>query len=72
MVGSGAVRPAIFYRAGELGGNAPVSPSRAVSAKKSLTRRGPDRTPFVRRSFQAAFILLNLWIGARFYFFVRY
>jgi polyferredoxin len=29
-------------------------------------------TRFVRRTFQAAFILLNLWIGARFYFFVRY
>ena len=35
-------------------------------------RRGPDRTRLVRRTFQAAFILLNLWIGARFYFFVRY
>ena len=72
MVGSGAVRPAIYYRAGEPGGSTPVSPSPAVSAKKSFTRRGPDRTPFVRRTFQAAFVLLNLWIGARFYFFVRY
>jgi polyferredoxin len=72
MVGSGAVGPAVFYRAAELGANAPVSPSPAVSAKKSFTRRGPDRTPFVRRTFQAAFALLNLWIGARFYFFVRY
>jgi polyferredoxin len=72
MVGPGAVRPAIFYRAAELGGHAPVSPSSAVSAKKSFTRRGPDRTPFIRRTFQAAFVLLNLWIGARFYFFVRY
>jgi polyferredoxin len=37
-----------------------------------LIRRRLDRTPFVRRTVQAAFILLNLWIGARFYFFVRY
>jgi polyferredoxin len=72
MVGPGAVRPAIFYRAAELGANVPMSPSAGIAARKSFTRRGPDRTPFVRRTFQAAFILLNLWIGARFYFFVRY
>jgi polyferredoxin len=72
MVGPGAVRPAVFYRAADLGGNAPVSPSPAVSARKSFTRRGPDLSPLVRRTFQAAFILLNLWIGAQFYFFVRY
>jgi polyferredoxin len=72
MVGPGAVRPAIFYRAADLRRDAPASSSTASSAKQSFTRRGPDRTPFVRRTFQAAFILLNLWIGARFYFFVRY
>jgi len=72
MVGPGAVRPAVFYRAAELGANVPMSPSAGIAARKSFTRRGPDRTPFVRRTFQAAFILLNLWIGARFYFFVRY
>jgi len=38
----------------------------ARPARKSFTRRGPDRTPFIRKTFQAAFILLNLWIGARF------
>ena len=48
-------------------GNASGSPG-----KKSFVRRGPDSTPVVRRTFQAAFILLNLWIGARFYFFVRF
>ncbi len=77
MVGSGAVRPAILYRAADLGRAvpalpSPASPSPAASGRKSFTRRKPDRTPFVRRTFQAAFILLNLWIGARFYFFVRY
>jgi polyferredoxin len=35
-------------------------------------RRGGDRSQFVRRCFQAAFILLNLWVGARFYVFVRH
>ncbi|HSP90009.1 MAG TPA: 4Fe-4S binding protein [Vicinamibacterales bacterium] len=72
MVGPGAVRPALFYRAADPRRGAPASPSPAAHARKSFTRRGPDRTPFIRRTFQAAFILLNLWIGARFYFFVRY
>jgi len=72
MVGPGAVHPAIFYRAARPGGDASVRLSPTVAARKSFIRRGPDRTPFVRRTFQAAFILLNLWIGARFYFFVRY
>ena len=72
MVGPGAVQPVIFYRAAELRGGASASPSPARRARKSFTRRGPDHTPFIRRSFQAAFILLNLWIGARFFVFVRY
>ena len=72
MVGPGTVRPAILYRAADLRRGAPESPSPARPARKSFTRRGPDRTPFIRKTFQAAFILLNLWIGARFYVFVRY
>ncbi|MBP1634066.1 MAG: 4Fe-4S ferredoxin, iron-sulfur binding domain protein [Acidobacteria bacterium] len=36
-----------------------------------MRRRG-DRSQVVRRSVQAGFLLLNLWIGARFYLFVRY
>jgi len=72
MVGPGAVQPAIFYRAADLERGAPASPSPAVSATKFFTRRGPDRAPFIRRTFQSAFILLNIWIGARFYFFVRH
>jgi polyferredoxin len=72
MVGPGAVRPAILYRAADPRRDAPASPSPAIAARKSFTRRGPDRTPLVRRTFQAAFVLLNLWIGARFYFFVRH
>ena len=72
MVGPGAIRPLVFYRAAGFKGDAPASSSPASAVRKSFIRRGPDPTPLVRRTFQAAFILLNLWIGARFYFFVRY
>jgi len=72
MVGPGIARPALFYRAADLRREAPASPSPARAARKPFVRRGPDRTPLVRRSCQAAFILLNLWIGARFYVFVRH
>jgi polyferredoxin len=30
-----------------------------------------DRSQLYRRSFQAAFLVLNLWLGAKFYFWVR-
>jgi len=40
--------------------------------KKKLVRRlGVDRSQLYRRSFQFGFLLLNLWLGARFYFWVR-
>ncbi len=40
--------------------------------KKRLVRRiGPDRSQWYRRSFQGAFLLLNLALGAKFYFWVR-
>lgn len=42
------------------------------SARKKLVRRvEPDRSQLFRRSFQIAFLLLNLWIGGAFYFWVR-
>ncbi len=44
----------------------PVYPARA------FTRRRGDRTQLVRQVVQAAFVVLNLWIGARFYLWVRY
>jgi polyferredoxin len=72
MAGPGAVQRVLFYHGTDLGRTSAVSPSAAGSAKKSFTRRGQDSTPAVRRTFQAAFALLNLWLGARFYFFVRY
>ncbi|HEV2103025.1 MAG TPA: 4Fe-4S binding protein [Candidatus Acidoferrum sp.] len=41
--------------------------------KKKLTRRvQKDRSAIYRRSFQGAFLLLNLWIGAQFYSWVRH
>lgn len=44
----------------------------AAKPKKKLVRRTEiDRSAIYRRSFQAAFLLLNLWIGTRFYLWVR-
>lgn len=40
--------------------------------RKPFIRRQRDHSQLVRRSFQAAFLLLNLWIGTRFYLFVRH
>ena len=51
---------------------APVQPKPAAKAKKKLVRRTDhDYSQVVRRSFQGAFLLLNLWIGGLFYFWVR-
>ena len=38
----------------------------------TVKRALPDRSQRLRRSVQLAFLLLNLWIGAQFYLFVRY
>lgn len=44
----------------------------ANGAKKKLVRRvNRDLSQITRRSFQAAFLLLNVWIGGIFYFWVR-
>ena len=44
-----------------------------VPARKKLPKRAaPDRSQALRRTFQLAFLLLNVWIGAQFYVFVRY
>jgi polyferredoxin len=41
-------------------------------AKKKLVRRSDvDRSQLYRRVFQGAFLLLNLWLGGKFYFWVR-
>src|SRR3974377_240701 len=39
--------------------------------KKLIRRLDKDYSSLYRRSFQGAFLLLNLWIGTRFYFWVR-
>ena len=52
----------------------PLSPVDAPSRtpKKKLIRRlENDHSQLYRRSFQVAFLLLNLWLGAKFYFWVR-
>jgi polyferredoxin len=48
--------------------------TRPVTARrrKPFTRRAPGQAPLIRGSVQAAFLLLNLWIGVRFVLFVRY
>lgn len=40
--------------------------------RKPFVRRRADRSQSARRIAQAAFLLLNLWVGAQFYLFVRY
>jgi polyferredoxin len=40
--------------------------------KKLLKRAAPDHSQALRRAFQLAFLLLNIWICVQFYLFVRY
>ncbi len=45
----------------------------APKPKKKLVKRSEvDRSQSYRRSFQGAFLVLNLWLGAKFYFWVRH
>ena len=47
-------------------------PTPAAKPKKKLIRRTDhDRSQVIRRSFQAGFLVLNLWIGGIFYLWVR-
>jgi polyferredoxin len=41
-------------------------------SRKLLNHRPPDRSQPLRWAFQAAFLLLNVWIGVEFYWFVRH
>lgn len=46
--------------------------SRLKSPRKKLARRAlPDHSQALRRGFQFAFLALNVWLGAKFYFWVR-
>jgi polyferredoxin len=51
--------------------SAPKAAKTAKPRKKLIRRLGVDRSQWYRRSFQGAFLLLNLWLGAKFYFWVR-
>ena len=72
MAGDTSIHPVAWYKAA--GPSFVARPTRAAdhAAKSPFTRRPPDQAQLVRRTVQAAFLLLNLWIGVRFYFFVRY
>ncbi len=48
-----------------------ASPVRTAVRKRLLRRARPDYSQPIRRGFQFAFLLLNVWIGAVFYFWVR-
>src|SRR3974390_116370 len=51
---------------------APTSTKAATKPKKKLIRRtGVDRSQLCRRSCQGAFLLLNVALGTKFYFWVR-
>lgn len=39
--------------------------------KHWVRRNTPDRSPQIRRTVQGVFLLINLWIGAQFFLFVR-
>ena len=46
---------------------------RLAALRKKLVRRAvPDHSQALRRTFQLAFLLLNVWIGGAFYFWVRH
>src|SRR5579859_6440672 len=47
------------------------SPKSLKPKKKLIRRVGRDHSQLARRSYQAAFLLLNLWLGAIFFSWVR-
>lgn len=49
----------------------PSSKPTAKPRKKLIRRTEVDRSQLYRRGFQFAFLLLNLWLGAKFYFWVK-
>ena len=48
-----------------------ASPKASMPKKKLIRRTDVDRSQLYRGTFQMAFFVLNLWVGARFYFWVR-
>jgi polyferredoxin len=49
----------------------PTTKPAAKPKKKLIRRTDVDRSQLYRRSFQGAFLVLNLWLGTKFYFWVR-
>ena len=49
-----------------------MAPAAVPARKKLIQRAAPDRSQRLRRVFQFAFLLLNVWIGVQFYLFVRF
>jgi polyferredoxin len=47
------------------------APAKPVKAKKLIRHTGRDYSQLVRRSYEAVFLLLNVWLGGIFYFWVR-
>jgi hypothetical protein len=50
---------------------APRDSTAARPKKKLIRRMGADHSQLYRRSFQVAFLVLNLVLGTKFYFWVR-
>jgi polyferredoxin len=52
---------------------ATTEPAAVHTEKKKLIRRlAPDRSQRIRHTVQAAFVVLNAWLGVQFYMWVRY
>ena len=50
----------------------PAEPDKTARAKKKVVRRaGKDYSQIVRRSYHAAVLAMNVWLGAIFYYWVR-
>jgi 4Fe-4S binding protein len=63
---------AVSATAGSRTGATPGMRAGPRKVRKPFTRRRAGHEQLIRQSAQLAFLLLNLWIGARFYLFVRY
>ena len=50
----------------------PIVNRAPVARKKLIRRTKPDYSQPLRRAFQGLFLVLNLWIGVQFYFWVRW
>ncbi len=69
-------RPQLAVSSAEVDGVQPVASAAlgscvSVLRKKLIRRARPDHSQRLRRGFQFAFLILNLWLGAAFYIWVR-